>query len=267
MSPRTQTTEFLLGWKSVRQVCHSVFRIRPELVTRRHSQEISKHVGLLASLGASLFFCTDGIVCGALSMKRSFVCPSICPIRRRHAAAAGLLLWARRAGDIDRLLRQRRVPQCPSPVYLAVVHFHHGYIGGAEMTDTKLQDMKITTKKCIFYSFVLQFPVRHFHVLLFRALPFMSYKFLQFHALRLRPSFSCLAGQLDTCRMSAPESRSGLEVQQTSVKKQTHLLCLFSFQFSLTPQGMSVDFSQPVTLLVQSLEHYLYDTIRYEMLF
>jgi len=33
--------------------------------------------------------------------------------------------------------------------------------------------------------------------------------------------------------MAAPESRYGLDVQQTSVQKQTHLLCPFSFQFSL----------------------------------
>jgi len=33
--------------------------------------------------------------------------------------------------------------------------------------------------------------------------------------------------------MAAPESRCGLEIQQTSVQKQTHLLCPFSFQFSL----------------------------------
>jgi len=31
--------------------------------------------------------------------------------------------------------------------------------------------------------------------------------------------------------MAAPESRYGLEVQQTSVQKQTHLLCPFPFQF------------------------------------
>ena len=37
----------------------------------------------------------------------------------------------------------------------------------------------------------------------------------------------------DTCRMAAPEFRYGLEVQQTSVQKQTHLLCPFPFQFSL----------------------------------
>ena len=33
--------------------------------------------------------------------------------------------------------------------------------------------------------------------------------------------------------MAAPEFRYGLEVQQTSVQKQSHLLCLFPFQFSL----------------------------------
>ena len=41
-------------------------------------------------------------------MHLSDVRPSVCPIRSPHAAAAGLLLWARRAGDIDRLLQQRR---------------------------------------------------------------------------------------------------------------------------------------------------------------
>ena len=35
-------------------------------------------------------------------------CLSVCPIRPPHAAATSLLLWARRAGDIDRLLQQRR---------------------------------------------------------------------------------------------------------------------------------------------------------------
>ena len=35
--------------------------------------------------------------------------PSVCPIiRPPHATAAGLLLWARWAGDIDRLLHGRR---------------------------------------------------------------------------------------------------------------------------------------------------------------
>jgi len=36
-----------------------------------------------------------------------FVCLSF-PLFARQAAAAGLLLWARRAGDIDRLLHGRR---------------------------------------------------------------------------------------------------------------------------------------------------------------
>ena len=44
-----------------------------------------------------------------LSGVRLSVCPSIRPIiRSPHAAAAGLLLWARRPGDIDRLLHDRR---------------------------------------------------------------------------------------------------------------------------------------------------------------
>ena len=39
---------------------------------------------------------------------RPSVSLSVCPIRLPHAAAAGLLLWARRPGDIDRLLHGRR---------------------------------------------------------------------------------------------------------------------------------------------------------------
>ena len=37
----------------------------------------------------------------------------------------------------------------------------------------------------------------------------------------------------DTCRTAAPELRHGPEVQRTSVQKQTHLLCPFTFQFGL----------------------------------
>ena len=47
-------------------------------------------------------FGTARIACGAGSMKRygdrPSVCLSVCPIRPPHAAAAGLLLWAWRAG-------------------------------------------------------------------------------------------------------------------------------------------------------------------------
>jgi len=43
-----------------------------------------------------------------LSDVRLSVCPSVCPSQPPHASVAGLLLWARRARDIDRLLQQRR---------------------------------------------------------------------------------------------------------------------------------------------------------------
>jgi len=36
------------------------------------------------------------------------VCLSVCPTRRLQQRAAGLLLWARRVGDIDRLLHGLR---------------------------------------------------------------------------------------------------------------------------------------------------------------
>jgi len=39
---------------------------------------------------------------------RLSVCMSVCPIQPPQGAAAGLLLWARRAEDIDRLLQQQR---------------------------------------------------------------------------------------------------------------------------------------------------------------
>ena len=53
-------------------------------------------------------------------MKLSGICPSMCLsvclsvrfIFSRHAAAAGLLLWARQAGDIDRLLHSRLSSKC-----------------------------------------------------------------------------------------------------------------------------------------------------------
>jgi len=58
---------------------------------------------------------TAHVVIGAGSMRRYGVRPSVrqsLPARAHSSkpAAAGLLLWARRAGDIDRLLQQRRAP-------------------------------------------------------------------------------------------------------------------------------------------------------------
>ena len=65
------------------------------------------------SCGLILFINTARIVCGAGSVKRYGVCPSVRPsvpawAHSTKPAAAGLLLWARRAGDIDRWLQQRR---------------------------------------------------------------------------------------------------------------------------------------------------------------
>jgi len=61
-------------------------------------------------------FGTARIVCGTGSTHLSGVRLSVRPsvnlsvshTRPQHAAAAGLLLWARRAKDIDRLLHSRR---------------------------------------------------------------------------------------------------------------------------------------------------------------
>jgi len=46
----------------------------------------------------------QGLRNGTMSIRLS-VCPIYQPLQQR---AAGLLLWARRAGDIDRLLHDRR---------------------------------------------------------------------------------------------------------------------------------------------------------------
>ena len=59
---------------------------------------------------------TARIVCGTGSTQLSGIRLSVCPLRLLRAAAAGLLLWARRAGDIGRFLssggRMRAVPCC-----------------------------------------------------------------------------------------------------------------------------------------------------------
>ena len=50
---------------------------------------------------------TARIICGAGSVGngRVSVCPSVCPVvRPLHASTANMLLWARQAGDIDRIL-------------------------------------------------------------------------------------------------------------------------------------------------------------------
>ena len=64
------------------------------------------------SMALKRFIGTVRVVCGAGSMQlsgvRLSVCLSVCPIRPPHAAAAGLLLWARRPEDLDRLLHGRR---------------------------------------------------------------------------------------------------------------------------------------------------------------
>jgi len=70
---------------------------------------------------------TARVLCGEGSMHlsgvRLSVCPSVCPIRPSHAAAAaGLLLWARRTRDIDRLLHsQLRVRANTTLVELGLV--------------------------------------------------------------------------------------------------------------------------------------------------
>ena len=58
-----------------------------------------------------------------LCIYRASVCPSVSPIRPSHAAAAaGLLLWARRTRDIDRLLHsQLRVRENTTLVELGLV--------------------------------------------------------------------------------------------------------------------------------------------------
>ena len=51
---------------------------------------------------------TARIVFAAKSMQRSSVHPSVYPGRQLQQRAVGLLLWARRVRDVDRLLHGRR---------------------------------------------------------------------------------------------------------------------------------------------------------------
>jgi len=63
------------------------------------------------SLCEDMFDCFVGtarIVCAAGFVEQYGVRPSVCPIRPLQQRAEGLLLWARRVGDIDRLLHGRR---------------------------------------------------------------------------------------------------------------------------------------------------------------
>jgi len=57
-------------------------------------------------------------------MKRYGVRLFVCPIWPPHAAAAGLLLQARPAGDIDRLLHQRRTNAASATLSVCVVAEH-----------------------------------------------------------------------------------------------------------------------------------------------
>jgi len=51
-------------------------------------------------------FGTARTECGRLNVTvcRPFVCPSVCPIHPPQQHVVGLLLWAPRVGDMDRLL-------------------------------------------------------------------------------------------------------------------------------------------------------------------
>ena len=49
----------------------------------------------------------------------------------------------------------------------------------------------------------------------------------------MMPLFASMDYLQDTCRTAALELRHGPEAQRTSVQKQTHLLCPFTFQFDL----------------------------------
>ena len=70
-----------------------------QLKKPRRGQRMFRPFGPTTStlVGTSRIGCTEGF------MKRYGVLPSVCP-----SVGVRLLLWARRAGDIDRLVQQRR---------------------------------------------------------------------------------------------------------------------------------------------------------------
>jgi len=58
------------------------------------------------SVRHSLFIGTACIVCGAGSIQLSGIHLSVCPVQPPCTTAAGLVLWAQLAGNIDQLLQQ-----------------------------------------------------------------------------------------------------------------------------------------------------------------
>ena len=79
---------------------------------RRPRSHVPRTVPHLVRVGAGRFIIrTARVVCAAGSMKRFGVRPSVCRATLAHDSkpvAAGLLLWARLAENIDQLMQQRR---------------------------------------------------------------------------------------------------------------------------------------------------------------
>ena len=69
---------------------------------------IPAHDSFAASRAGTLLALPALGLCGAGSTKRYNAHPSVCPICPLRQRAAGLMLWARRVGAIDRLLHGRR---------------------------------------------------------------------------------------------------------------------------------------------------------------
>ena len=79
-------------------------------VCREHHEPASRRAVKKTCCYSTVLVGTARIACRAGSVKRYGVCPSVCPRMgpQQQTAAVGLLLLVRRAGDIYRLLQQRR---------------------------------------------------------------------------------------------------------------------------------------------------------------
>ena len=98
------------------QICHTSLSDESVRIERKYQKQLqrlslclvfvfdeSRHLLALPRKMRSRVYAT--VRCPSICMS---VRLCVCPIRRLHATAAGLLLWAGWAGTIDRLLPQRR---------------------------------------------------------------------------------------------------------------------------------------------------------------
>ena len=94
---------------AIKPPTHIRFTIAPARPTLSYIDAAITLISISVLKGNSLGFSRRNTLERRRTFRQMSACGlSVCPVLPPHAAAAGLLLWARRAGDIDRLLHGRR---------------------------------------------------------------------------------------------------------------------------------------------------------------